>query len=226
MHILWVSSPDHSSESLRDRLSAENMVIDLTMLDRGVEVAHRRSHDVVVVDVTDEQSAHTFVRDIRVDGWNEPMMLVTPDQNTERDVRLLENGADDCIAHPVEVPELIARMRTLIRRCAPGQGTAVGFEDLTLNTQTRGVMRQGQSIPLTAREFAVLEYFVHNPRRIITRQELGQHVWDGQYDADSNVIDVFISRLRRKIDKPFDAPLLHTLIGSGYMLSATPPYGA
>ena len=224
MKTLVVKGRDQGSTDVCEILSELNVECEESDLAHAVALARRRAHDAVIVDVDNEQTAKQFILEVRSDEWSEPLMVILPGEDTARDIALLEAGADECMSRPLVPAEVLARLRALVRRCEPGQGTAIGFEDLTLNLQTRGVMRQGQSISLTAREFAVLEYFVNNPRRIITRNELGENIWGNDFEGDSNVIDVFISRLRRKLDKPFDTPLLHTLIGSGYMLSSAPPH--
>ena len=117
----------------------------------------------------------------------------------------------------------MARVRALLRRGQAGEASTLKFEDVEIDLNRRTVQRDGHKIKLTAKEFTLLEYMLRNPNRVLSRSSIAEKVWDMEIDTESNVIEVYISMLRRKLDKDFDKPLIHTVIGSGYMLSAEPP---
>jgi DNA-binding response OmpR family regulator len=130
----------------------------------------------------------------------------------------LDSGADDYLVKPFALPELRARLRALLRREAPEKTGDLQVGDLILDPATHRVERSGQVIELTSKEFALLEYFMRNPERLITREMAEEHVWNYDFEGVSNVIDVYIRRLRRKIDDPYEVKLLETIRGAGYRM--------
>jgi two-component system copper resistance phosphate regulon response regulator CusR len=152
-----------------------------------------------------------------------PVLMLTARDALEDRVTGLDTGADDYLTKPFEVSELLARVRALLRRGHILQLPNIQIGDLVLETGSRTVARSGKSISVTSKEYAVLEYLARNTGRVVGRAELAEHVWDEHYDPFSNVIDVHINRLRRKIDDGYHSPLIHTRRGAGYMLSLTPP---
>ena len=149
--------------------------------------------------------------------------MLTALSTTQDKVTGLDAGADDYLAKPFEFDELVARIRALLRRGQAREASALNFEDIEMDLLKRTVTRAGQKIKLTAKEFALLEYFLRNPNRVLSRTAIGEHVWDMNFEPESNVIDVYVSMLRRRIDKGYDRQLIHTMIGAGYMLSTEPP---
>ena len=148
--------------------------------------------------------------------------MLTSLSTTADKVTGLDAGADDYLTKPFEFEELSARLRSLLRRGQAQEASALQFEDFQMDLLSRKVTRAGQKIKLTTKEFALLEYFIRKANRVLSRTMIGEHVWDMNFDSDSNVIDVYVSMLRRKLDKGFDKPLIHTVIGSGYVLTADP----
>jgi DNA-binding response OmpR family regulator len=162
-------------------------------------------------------------RRLRQSGSNMPVLMLTARDALEDRVTGLDTGADDYLTKPFEVSELLARVRALLRRGHILQLPNIQIGDLVLETGSRTVARSGKSISVTSKEYAVLEYLARNTGRVVGRAELAEHVWDEHYDPFSNVIDVHINRLRRKIDDGYHSPLIHTRRGAGYILSLTPP---
>jgi DNA-binding response OmpR family regulator len=152
-----------------------------------------------------------------------PILMLTALSSTPDKVAGLEAGADDYLTKPFEHEEFIARVRALLRRAQAVEGAVLRFENLELDLVKRTATRAGQPISLTAREFALLEYLMRNPHRVLTRTNLGERVWDMNFEEESNVIEVYVSRLRAKVDKGFDKPLIHTVTGTGYVLTNEKP---
>ena len=151
-----------------------------------------------------------------------PVLLLTARDAVADKVAGLDLGADDYLTKPFAFDEFLARVRALLRRPAGQAAPALRLEDLTLDPATRGVSRGGRPITLTTREFALLEYFMRNIGRELIRPMIAEHVWGVDFDRESNVIDVYVGYLRRKIDGPGERPLLHTVRGAGYVLRAEP----
>ena len=149
--------------------------------------------------------------------------MLTALSSTADKVKGLDAGADDYLTKPFEFDELTARVRSLLRRGTAQEAAVLHFADIEMDLASRKVHRAGHKISLTAKEFALLECLLRHPNRVLTRTAIGEHVWDMNFEPESNVIDVYVSMLRRKIDRDFDKPLIHTVIGTGYVLSEAPP---
>jgi DNA-binding response OmpR family regulator len=147
-----------------------------------------------------------------------PVLVLTARESVADKVRGLDLGADDYLTKPFAFDEFLARVRALLRRSTLAPGPVLRVADLTLDPSTREVRRGARRIGLTAREHALLEYFLRNQGRVLTRPMLAEHVWGLDFDPESNIVDVYVGYLRRKIDGPGDARLLHTIRGAGYVL--------
>jgi DNA-binding response OmpR family regulator len=190
----------------------------------GEAKATSANFDVIVLDVMlPDGSGVDLCRTLRQKGIEYPILMLTALGSTKDKVAGLEAGADDYLAKPFEFPELVARLRALLRRGKATEASVLRYADLEMNLVRREVTRAGQKIKLTAKEFALLEYLLRNPDRVLSKAEIGQQVWNLDLTYGSNVIEVYMSALRRKIDKGFEPLLLHTVIGSGYLLSSKPP---
>lgn len=161
----------------------------------------------------------------RLRASSHPMRIVMATARDAVEARIagLDTGADDYIVKPYALGELVARLRAVLRRPAEALPTVLRVGDLTLDTATRSASRGSRGISLTAKEYAVLEVLMRHPGTVLTREQISQHAWDDNYDPLSNVIDVFIGRLRRKIDVPGEPPLMATMRGAGYRIAATEP---
>jgi DNA-binding response OmpR family regulator len=206
-------------------LAAQGYAVDT--VDRGYdaeEAAAGTTYDVIVLDLMlPDRDGIDICKSLRRRGVKTPVLMLTALSGTQNKVSGLNAGADDYLTKPFEFDELLARIRALLRRGTASESSVLRFEDLELDLMKRVARREGETISLTAKEFALLEYFVRNSHRLLTRTQIGEHVWDMNFEPGSNVIDVYVSALRRKIDKGFSRPLIHTKIGSGYILSAEPP---
>jgi len=167
-----------------------------------------------------------LVAGLRARGCGLPCLVLSARDAIHDRVVGLEHGADDYLPKPFAVDELLARLRALARRPPETLPTTLSFDDLELDTAARVAHRQGREIRLTAREFALLEYLMRNPNRVLDRARILEHVWDDNFDPVANAVDVLVGRVRRKVDPDGERPLIFTLRGMGYMLSARRPAGA
>lgn len=180
-------------------------------------------YDLVILDVMlPLKDGHTVCRELRGAGFRAPILMLTARDAVDDRVAGLDSGADDYLAKPFDFKELLARLRALLRRSTALRPQVARVADLTLNTASHAVTRAGKSVNLTAKEYALLEFLVVNEGRVVGRDEIAQHVWDESFDPFSNLIDVYIKRLRAKLDAGFARRLIHTRRGEGYILTAEP----
>jgi len=163
-------------------------------------------------------------RELRAQGWRVPVLMLTARDAVYDRIAGLDSGADDYLTKPFSFGELLARLRALLRRGSQLLPTVITVADLKIDTRGQRASRAGRRLGLTTKEYALLEYLGRNAGRVLGRQEIGEHVWDDAFDPFSNLIEVFINRLRRKVDEPFSAHLIHTRRGAGYELSAAVDY--
>jgi DNA-binding response OmpR family regulator len=164
-----------------------------------------------------------FVQQLRAAGHGTPLVLLSEHPDAQWTIDALDMGADEVVKWPCPDKVLLAQIRSLLRRCEPGESAVLSYDDLSLDLRSLKVRRKDNEVPCTSREIAVLEYLLRHPERVVSRTELIDAVWDHELPPESNVVEVFIARLRRKIDRPFESPLIHTIVGRGYMLSLTKP---
>ncbi len=220
MRILLVEDNRRLSDSLKRSLMDDKYAVD-TAYDgqEGEELAELTSYDVIILDLMlPRKDGIEVCRSLRNRRIKTPILMLTARDALEDRVLGLDSGADDYLVKPFEMAELRARLRALLRREADDKGGVITIADLVLDPATHFVHRGGQPIELTAREYALLEYLMRNPNRLITRQMAENHVWSYEDTVLSNVVDVYIRRLRSKIDDPFDLKLIETIRGSGYRL--------
>jgi DNA-binding response OmpR family regulator len=178
-------------------------------------------YDLVILDLMlPVKDGNTVCRELRLSGFRAPILMLTARDSIDDRVAGLDCGADDYLIKPFDFKELLARLRALLRRAHAVRPQVLGVADLTLNTASHAVTRAGRAIPLTAKEYALLEYLVVSQDRVVGREQIAEHVWDESFDPFSNVIDVYIKRLRAKIDAGSGQRLIHTRRGEGYILSA------
>lgn len=225
MRFLVIEDNPRLAELIRRALCEQSYEVDVTHTGRDGELkAAQQKYDAIILDLMlPDHDGVQLCKNLRRQKIATPILMLTALSATEKKIEGLNAGADDYLTKPFEMEELLARARALLRRAQAAEGTTLRFEDVEMDLTKRTVTRGGQPIRLTAKEFALLEYFLRKPNRVLTRTNLGEHVWDMLFEDESNVIEVYVSRVRRKIDKGFDKPLIHTVVGTGYMLSADKP---
>lgn len=227
MRILVVEDQVKMANFLKQGLNEVGYAVDLAESGSAAEsYMAQGDYDLVILDVMlPDQSGIDTARHIRQDGYEGPILMLTALSTTKDKVHGLDAGADDYLTKPYSFDELHARVRALLRRrvsSANGSSNILKYADLELDLIQRKARRSGQEITLTSKEFALLEYFMRNPERPLGRVSIAEHVWDIHFDSESNVIDVYINMLRKKIDAPFSKRLLHTVVGTGYVLKENP----
>jgi heavy metal response regulator len=222
MRILVVEDDRKVASFIRKGLVEEGHAVDVAPEgETGLAMGLDRLHDVIILDVMlPGKPGFQVVRELRQAKVATPVLLLTAREGVEDKVQGLDAGADDYLTKPFAFAELLARVRALLRRGTAAQAPLLQVSDLTLDPAKRTVKRGGEAISLTNREFALLEYFMRNPGRVLTRTMIAEHVWDYSFDSDTNVIDVYVNYLRKKIDTGKEQKLLHTVRGVGYILKA------
>jgi DNA-binding response OmpR family regulator len=221
--ILIVEDEQHLADGLRFNLEAEGYQVQVIDTGEGAleTLAKDPAFDVVVLDVMlPGKDGFTVMSELRQSGQFIPTLMLTARGHPDDVLRGFAAGADDYLTKPFAFEEFLARVRALLRRGGGAPAPVLRLADLTLDPATRAVKRAGRRIELTAREHTLLEYFLRNAGRVLTRPMLAQHVWGLDFDPESNIVDVYVGYLRRKIDGEGDRRLLHTLRGSGYKLAA------
>jgi heavy metal response regulator len=222
MRILVVEDEKKVASFIKKGLEEEGYAVDVAADgEEGLAMALTRVHDLIILDIRlPRLDGLCVLQAIRQDGMTAPVLLLTVRATIEDKVLGLDAGADDYLTKPFAFQELVARVRALLRRRLEVEPTVLRIGDLTLDPARRTVSRGGEKIDLTPREFALLDYFMRNPGRVLTRTMITEHVWDYSFDTSTNVIDVYVNYLRRKIDAGRTPKLLHTVRGVGYVLKA------
>jgi DNA-binding response OmpR family regulator len=220
MRVLLIEDNRRLNTSLKMSLIDDGYAVDPAYDgEEGQDLAEMTPYDAIILDIMlPKKDGLEVCRDLRKQRINTPIIMLTAKDTVEDRVQGLDSGADDYLIKPFAFQELRARLRALLRRDASDKSGVITIADLTLDPAAHTVERGGKPIDLTAKEFALLEYFMRNPNRLITRQMAETHIWSYDFDGTSNVVDVYVRRLRRKVDDPFDVKLLETLRGAGYRL--------
>lgn len=183
------------------------------------ELIRTKKFDLIILDVMlPELSGMEFAKELRSGGFSDYILMLTALSTTKDKIQGLDSGADDYLAKPFEFGELLARVRALLRRKTDDKAQ-LRNGDLIMDLLTRGVTRDGMRIELTTKEFSLLEFLMRNVDRVVDRNAIARQVWGADFDPDSNVIDVYINHLRKKIDSPFSKKILKTVVGQGYVLN-------
>lgn len=187
----------------------------------GKKLAVQNPYDLIILDVLIPQiNGIEVCKQIRAENISTPVLMLTALGTTDDKVLGLDSGADDYLVKPFDFKELLARVRVLTKRYVDKvyQSSKIQVADLEMNMDEKTVRRHGKKIDLTAKEFALLEYFVRHKGKVLSRTEIAEKVWDLNFDTGTNVIDVYVNFLRKKIDKDFDVKLIHTVVGMGYIM--------
>jgi DNA-binding response OmpR family regulator len=220
MRILLIEDERKVASFIARALRENSYAVDIAETgEEGLRLTDATAYDAVLLDVRlPGLSGIEVCREIRQAGSETPILMLTARSLVGQRVEGLDAGADDYLTKPFALAELHARVRALIRRGINGRGK-LQYADLQIDRRRRQVTRRGKVIPLTSKEFALLEFLVVRAPGLVSRTEIIEHVWDCHYDSESNLVDVYINRLRQKIDQPVAARLIHTERGAGYRVS-------
>ena len=220
MKILVVEDEKKVASFLKKGLEQDYYTVDVAFDGKsGLDLALVEDYDLIILDIMlPAIDGITVLKEIRKMKIETPVLMLTAKGNIEDKVEGLDSGADDYLPKPFAFEELLARVRALIRRKDKIKNLILTADDLKLDTQTHKVSRGDIEIILTPKEYSILEYLMRNKNHVISRIKLTEHVYEYQFDPDTNVIDVYINKLRNKIDKNSERPLLQTIRGIGYMI--------
>lgn len=222
MRILVVEDEAKVASFVQKGLEEEGYAVDVAPDgDTGLAMGLDRVHDLILLDVhLPGRNGFSVLRELRDKQVTTPVLLLTVRATIEDKVLGLDSGADDYLTKPFAFQELLARVRALLRRKGDDRSAVLQVADLTLDPARREAFRGPDRIELTSKEFALLDYFMRNPGRVLTRTQIAEHVWDYDFDSMTNVIDVYVNYLRKKIDRGRDPKLIHTVRGAGYVMKA------
>ena len=220
MKILIVEDEKKVGRFLKLGLEAENHKVENAYDgETGEKMAFSKEYDVIVLDIMlPKKNGIEVLKALRGSGKTTPVLILTAKGSLEDKVEGLDEGADDYLVKPFAFAEFIARIRSLGRRGGGEKPTTLRVADLELDPITRKARRGGKDIDLTNREYALLEYFVRNVNRVLTRTVISEHIWECNFDTGTNIVEVYVNKLRNKIDSGFDVKLIHTVRGAGYTM--------
>lgn len=222
MRVLLVEDDTRIAHFVAKGLREQSYAVDVAV--NGEEALYQvaiNTYDLVILDVMiPAPDGFAVCKELRSTGHRMPVLMLTARDTVEDRVEGLDRGADDYLTKPFEFRELLARLRALLRRPSALQPASLSVADLVVDTAGQAVSRSGKSISLTAKEYALVEFLARNAGRVVGRAEIAEHVWDEEFDPFSNLIEVYVNRVRRKIDTKGAKPLLHTRRGAGYVLSS------
>ncbi len=220
MRLLVVEDEKTLADLIKEGLEEEGFSVDVAYDGQeGLFMAQNEPFDLVVLDIMlPEIDGIEILKSMRNNKITTPVLMLTAKSDVEDKVSALNIGADDYLTKPFSFEELLARIKAVLRRNFKEASNIIRIADLKLDLSTREVERAGKKIDLTAREYALLEYLALNKNRLLTRTDITEHIYNYEFDFDSNVVDVTVTRLRKKIDKDFKKKLIHTVRGAGYMI--------
>lgn len=220
MKILVVEDEKKVSSFIKRGLEEEKYEVDAAFDgEEGLAMAMNGQYDLIILDwMLPKRDGIAVLKELRREKSGLPVLMLTAKDSVEDIVSGLDAGSDDYLTKPFAFAELLARVRALVRRSELDRGAEIAFADLRLDPVTHKVWRGEREIELTAKEYALLEYFIRNPNQVLTRTMIADHVWDYTFDSFTNIIDVYVNYLRKKIDRAAPKKLIHTVRGVGYIL--------
>ena len=223
MRVLLVEDDEKIADFVKKGLSQSGFAVDrVVSAEEGYPLATGEEYDAAVVDIMlPGEDGLSFIERIRGKGVQTPILILSARRSVDDRVKGLQTGGDDYLVKPFSFTELLARLQALIRRSSrSGVGSKLQVGDVVLDMRTHKVTREGEEIELQPREFTLLEYLMRNEGTVLSRTMILEHVWNYEFDPQTNVVDVLVSRLRSKVDKGFDKNLIHTIRGIGYVFKA------
>jgi heavy metal response regulator len=219
MRILVVEDEKKVSSFIKRGLEEEKYEVDTAGDgEEGLKMALGKSYDLIVLDwMLPKKDGLAVVKDLREKKTLTPVLMLTAKDSLEDIIAGLDSGSDDYLTKPFAFAELLARVRALLRRSEMDKGAELRYGDLRLDPVSHKVWRKDKEIDLTAKEYGLLEYFMRNANQVLTRTMIADHVWDYTFDTFTNIIDVYVNYLRKKIDRGADKKLIHTVRGVGYI---------
>lgn len=222
MKILIIEDEIKTVQSLKKGLEEHQMAVEFAHDGQsGLQLAETGQFDVIISDVVmPKMTGFELLKKLRAFGVETPVLLLTAMGATDDKVTGFEAGADDYLVKPFEFVELLVRIQALARRGKEGilPKNILSFSDIEMNIDAKTCTRSGKRVDLTPKEFALTEYLIRNQGRVVSKTEIAEKVWDINFDTGTNVIEVYVSYLRNKLDRPFDKKLIHTMFGLGYVL--------
>ena len=224
MKVLVIEDEKKIAGFVRKGLEAQGFVVEVSLNgDEGYALALSHPYDVLVLDIMlPGRDGLSILRNLRERKMGMPVILLTARSELNERVEGLNLGADDYLTKPFHIEELIARIHAVARRASGASQSILTVSDLTMNLLTREVARDGRPVDLTAREFSLLEHLMRSPGRVLTRVEICERVWDYNFDPGTNLVDVYVQRLRKKVDGDSAKKLIETIRGIGYRIKAVP----
>jgi len=220
MRILVVEDEKKVASFIKRGLEEESFSVDMANDgEEGLYMAESNPYDLILMDLMlPKMDGLSVIKELRNKGNKTPVLCLTAKDTVEDIVSGLDSGSDDYLTKPFAFAELVARVRALLRRGTQDRGAEIRFADLRLDPVAHKVWRGNKEIELTAKEYALLEYFMRNPNQILTRTMIAEHVWDYTFDSFTNIIDVYVNYLRKKVDRDYEKKLIHTVRGIGYVM--------
>jgi heavy metal response regulator len=220
MKILVVEDEKKVASFIKRGLEEEKFEVDTAHDgEDGLQLALEGAYNLIILDVVlPKRDGLSVVKELRGRKLMTPVLMLTAKDSLEDIVAGLNSGSDDYLSKPFAFAELLARVRALLRRSELERGAEIRFADLRLDPVTHKVWRKDKEIDLTAKEYGLLEFFMRNPNQVLTRTTIAEHVWDYVFDSFTNIIDVYVNYLRKKVDRDSDTKLIHTVRGVGYIL--------